>query len=235
MASNSQSANPVAVRAAALVGLVGAAASAALGIVVQAAVQPWTAVSDDRWSYPWTPKQYVGFSLLGAAVDLLIAIGLVGFARSGIARSRRAARWGTGLAVAGTVALTVAQACSILVRDQPVDNGGAGAVSALFGAAAVLLAVGFVLAGVATWRHGAWTGWRAATPFAVGACALALVGLAPTKALPSAVSAFSLSLVALFIALDTHPAPTEGTLAERAVRNPATTRRAGTPADVTVA
>ena len=41
------------IRRAAILGIVGATATAISGVVVQGAVQPETSVSDDRWSYPF--------------------------------------------------------------------------------------------------------------------------------------------------------------------------------------
>ena len=51
-----------------MAGLVGAAATAFSGIVVQAAIQPATNVPDDRWSYPWSSAALVPVSLVYIAL-----------------------------------------------------------------------------------------------------------------------------------------------------------------------
>ncbi|HEX9481915.1 MAG TPA: hypothetical protein VF927_07420, partial [Solirubrobacteraceae bacterium] len=54
------------VRRAAIAGIVGATATAIGGLVVQAVIQPSTAVSDERWSYPWSSSSLVPISILWA-------------------------------------------------------------------------------------------------------------------------------------------------------------------------
>jgi hypothetical protein len=188
-------------RGAAFAGIAGAGITAVAGIVVQAVVQPGTDVSDDHWSYPWSSAAYVRFSLLSALAFALVLVGLIGFARSGAAGPGRLARWGLAGVLAGTALLAIAQLVSILVRHQATDDGGAKAVEAVFSVAAALSAVGLLIVGVQTLRAWRWTGWRRFTPLAAGVSAVVLIGLSPTKALPTGIALYGVGLLALSVAM----------------------------------
>jgi len=198
-------------RRAAIAGSFGAAATAIGGLAVQAIVQPSTTVSDERWSYPWSSTSLVPVSILWASLHVLVFVGVLGFARSGLAGPSRGARVGVSLALAGTALLFVGELASIAVRDQQVDATGAEIVGAIFAVAIVLSAVGFLSAGIATVRARLWRGWRRYAPLGVGICTTALLGLNLTKALPTAVAVYGLCLLAMSVALYTQPAPSSGT------------------------
>ncbi len=187
--------------------IIGAAATTIGGIVVQGIVQPATTVSDHRWSYPWSSGALVPISLLWATLHVLIFVGLLGFARSGLAGPSRSARLGTTLALVGTVLLFVGELASILVRDQRTDDSGAGIVGGVFAVAILLTAVGFLAAGITTVRARLWHGWRRFTPLTAGLVTFALLGLNATKALPTGVAVYGLCLLALGVALYTQPTP----------------------------
>jgi hypothetical protein len=194
-------------RGAAIAGCVGAAATAIGGLAVQAIVQPSTTVSDERWSYPWSSTSLVPVSILWASLHVLVFVGVLGFARSGLAGQSRSARVGVSLALVGTALLFVGELASISVRDRQVDDTGAELVGAIFAVAIVLSAVGFLSAGIATVRARLWRGWRRYAPLGVGVWTTALLGLNLTKALPTAVAVYGLCLLALSVALYTQPAP----------------------------
>ena len=194
-------------RRAAIAGCVGATATAIGGLVVQAAIQPSTTVSDERWSYPWSSGSLVPVSILWASLHVLVFIGILGFARSGLAGESRGARFGVSLALAGTALLFVGELASIAVRDQQVDETGAEIVGAIFAVAIVLSAVGFLASGFATVRARLWRGWRRWAPLGVGVWTTALLGLNVTKGLPTAVAIYGICLLALSIALYTQPVP----------------------------
>jgi hypothetical protein len=187
--------------------IAGAAATTLGGIAVQGIVQPATTVSDHRWSYPWSSGALIPISLLWAALHILVFLGLLGFARSGLAGSSRSARVGTALALAGTALLFVGELASIPIRDQHTDDTGAVIVGAIFAVAILLTAAGFLAAGIATVRARLWHGWRRFTPLTAGIVACGLLGLNVTKALPTGVSIYGLSLLALGVALYTQPTP----------------------------
>ena len=187
--------------------IVGAAATTLGGIVVQGIVQPATTVSDDRWSYPWSSGALVPVSILWASLHLLVFVGLLGFARSGVAGHSRSARLGTALALVGTALLFVGEMASILIRDQRTDDPGAVIVGGIFALAILLTAAGFLAAGIATVRARLWHAWRRFTPLTAGIATCALLGLNVTKALPTGVSIYGLCLLALGVALYTQPTP----------------------------
>lgn len=200
-------ANIDSLRRAAIAGSVGATATAIGGLVVQAIIQPSTTVSDERWSYPWSSSSLVRISILWASLHVLVFVGVVGFARSGLAGKSRSARVGLTLALAGTALLFVGELASIAVRNQQVDDTGAEIVGAIFAIAILLSAVGFLSSGIATVRARLWRGWRRYAPLGVGIWTTALLGLNMTKALPTAVAAYGLCLLALGVALYTQPVP----------------------------
>jgi hypothetical protein len=192
-------------RRAALAGVVGAAATAAGAIVVQAVVQPGTTVPDDRWSYPLSSAALVPMSILWASLHVLVFVGVLGFASSGIAGRTRTARVGLWLALGGTALLFVAELASIPIRSEHVDDTGAVVVGGIFAAASVLMAVGFLATGVSTIRARLWRDWRRFTPLGVGIASCVVVALGSTHALPTGIALYSLSLLALGIALYTKP------------------------------
>lgn len=187
--------------------IVGAAATTLGGIVVQGIIQPATTVPDHRWSYPWSSGALVPVSILWASLHVLVFVGLLGFARSGVAGHTRSARLGTTLTLVGTALLFVGEIASILIRDQRTDDTGAVIVGAIFALAILLTAVGFLAAGIATVRARLWQGWRRFTPLTAGIVTFTLLGLNVTKALPTGVAIYGLCLLALGVALYTQPTP----------------------------
>ena len=187
--------------------IVGATATTLGGIVVQGIVQPGTTVSDQRWSYPWSSGALVPVSILWASLHVLVFVGVLGFARSGVAGHSRSARLGAALALLGTALLFVGELASILIRDQRTDDTGAVIVGGIFALAILLTAAGFLAAGVASVRARLWQSWRRFTPLTAGIVAVALLGLNVTKALPTGVAMYGLCLTALGVALYTQPTP----------------------------
>jgi hypothetical protein len=194
-------------RRAAVSCIVGGAATALAGIAVQGVVQPATTVPHDRWSFPWSSSALVPISVLWASLHVLVFVGVLGFSRSGLAGTSRTGRVGLGLALLGTALLCVGELASIPIRDRHTDDTGAVIVAAIFGAAVVLTAVGFLMAGVATLRAGLWHGWRRFTPLSVGIVGCLLVGVNVTAALPTGVALYGICVLALGIAFYTQPTP----------------------------
>src|SRR5690348_1102015 len=128
-------------RTAGITGIVGAAATTLGGIVVQGIVQPATTVSDHRWSYPWSSSALVPVSILWASLHVLVFVGVLGFARSGVAGHGRGARVGSALALVGTALLFVGEVASIPIRDQHTNDTGAVIVGGIFADAILLTAV----------------------------------------------------------------------------------------------
>ncbi len=197
---------PSSVRRAGLLGAIGGALTIISG-AVQGIVQRASDVSDEMWSYPWSSDAYVAVSLVLAALYVLVFIGVLGFARSGVAGPGRSARVGTVVALTGTAVLFAAQLLSIPIADQRLDDTGAGLVGACFGLGSLLAAVGFIVAGIATVRARRWDGWRRYVPLATGISFAALLGLAVTPALAIAAALYGMCLTALGVALWTQPTP----------------------------
>ena len=182
----------------------GASIIATGGVVTQRA-QASSGVSDQVWSYPWSPETSIWISLSWAFAQALLVVGAWGLRRSSAAGSTRAARPGLTLAVLGTSLIVVGHLASIPVRDQSIHATGPQIVGAVFGLGTVLSAIGFLVAGSATVKAKRWYGWQRFAPLALGVSTLALIGLEFTKALPTAVGIYALCFLALGIALRTRP------------------------------
>jgi len=198
---------PSSIRRAGLLGAIGGALTALSGVIVQGFVQPASDVSDEMWSYPWSTTAYVSVSLLYALFYALVFLGVLGFARSGVAGPGRGARVGTVLALTGTAVVFAAELLSIPIADQRVGETGTVLASACFAGGTLVSAIGFIVAGVATVRARRWDGWRRFVPLATGIWLAALNGLAPTPALATGTAVYGLLITALGVALWTQPAP----------------------------
>jgi hypothetical protein len=199
--------NTTTIRRAGILGVLGGALTTLSGVLVQGVVLPASDVSDEMWSYPWESGAFVTVSAVYAVLHALVFVGILGYARSGVAGTGRGARAGTTIALAGTAVLLVAELLSIPVADQRLDDTGPGLVGACFGLGTALSAVGFIVAGVATVRAARWDGWRRFVPLATGVWLAILVGLAMTAALAFGVGLYGLLIAALGVALVTQPTP----------------------------
>ncbi|MCY7341211.1 MAG: hypothetical protein LH603_05000 [Pseudonocardia sp.] len=195
------------IRRAGIAGIVGGALTALSGAAVATYVVPATDVPDTMWSYPWSSGALVPVSIAYAVLHGLVIVGLLGFARSGVAGDGRAARLGPMIAVAGTAILLLAELLSILIADQRMDDTGPMLVGACFGVGTIVSAVGFLVAGGATVAARRWDGWRRFTPLATGIWLVAMIVLVNTAALAASVTVYGGLLVALGVALATQPAP----------------------------
>jgi hypothetical protein len=195
-----------AVRTTACALIAGALLTAAGGVIGQV-VQASTEVSDDLFRYPWETDPFILAMAVLAVAFGLVFVGLVGLQRSGLAGASPPARIGLGLALAGAALFVVAHLASIPVREQEVDDTGAGLVGGLFALATVLTGIGLTAAGWAAARARLWEGWRRFTPLACGIWALLLVGLVFTSVMPLAIAVFAALLLAIGAGLLTRPTP----------------------------
>ena len=195
------------IRHLAMAGIVGGGATAISGVVIQAVVQPASTIPAEMWSYPWPSDTFVPVTLVFAGFHLLVFLGLLGFARSGLAGPGRTARVGMRLAMAGTAVFFAAELASIPINDQRMDDPGPMIVGGIFGLAVLLTAVGLLLAGWATLRAGQWRDWRRFVPLAAGIWTAVLVGMSATSALPTGVGIYGLCILLLGLALYTQPTP----------------------------
>jgi hypothetical protein len=203
--------------------IAGASIHAAGGIVGQV-VRASTDVSDDLFRYPWTSDAFVALSLSEAVAFGLGVVGFAGLRASGVAGPTRAARVGLGLALTGSALFAITQLASIFVRDQPWDDGAAGALGGLFGLGTLLLGAGLTAAGVAARRAGRWEGWRPTALLACGVWTLGMLGIVLTDVMPLGVAVMGLLQLSVGIGLLTRPiaapasARTDGTTASIALR-----------------
>lgn len=182
--------------------IAGAAATALTGLVVQAVVVPTTDVADDRWSYPFRPAPFVAVTAAYLVFHLLVAIGLVDFARSGIAGQSRAAQRGNALTIAGTLTLGAGEAASLPFRNASTDDTSALIAGGVFGLGILLSAIGFLVVGVATKRAGVWCDWRRVLPLVTGIWCVVLLIVPPAlpKLLPGSVAVYGACLLAIAVA-----------------------------------
>lgn len=170
------------------------------GALITAAYRNASPISDEQLSYPWDGATAITTSLIWGITQVLIMVGLMAFARSGAAPTTPG-RVGARLAVAGAVLYVIAHALSLVAYDAPLDHPISVAVLSCFGIGTLLTAVGLIIAGTATLRSGAWSGWRRYTPLILGAWMVAMMPLQFTPALPLAVGIYALAVMGLGLAL----------------------------------
>jgi hypothetical protein len=160
------------------------------GVAVQGLVIPLTDVSDDRFSYPWSPTALVWVSLLYAVLHVLIAYGL------GAVRDRtgtRAGRSGLTVAAGATLLLFAGEIASIPLRDRLLEDTTVGVVTGLlFGLGTLVSALAMLVAGIAEVR-------ARRTPFSVavltsGVVTAALLGLILTPVMALAIGIYGASV-----------------------------------------
>lgn len=170
------------------------------GALITAAHRTASPISDEQQSYPWDGATAITTSLIWGITQVLIVVGLMAFARSGAAPTT-AGRFGARLAVAGAALYVIAHALSLVAYDAPLDDPISIAVLSCFGVGTTLTAVGLIIAGTATLRSGAWSGWRRYTPLILGAWMVAMMPLQFTPALPLAVGIYALAVMGVGLAL----------------------------------
>jgi hypothetical protein len=173
----------------------------AIGAIATQIVQASTSVSDDLWRYPWSSHTApIAWAIFGT-MEALVLFGVLAWRHSGVAGSGRAAQVGLPLAVAGTALIVAGHFASMPVRNETIHQTGAQLVAGIFGVGTVLSAAGLLLAGWATLRAGVWRDWRRLVPLTIGLVTAALIGVQPTKALPTGLAVYSLAFAALGVGL----------------------------------
>ncbi|WP_020386817.1 hypothetical protein [Kribbella catacumbae] len=162
------------------------------GVAVQALVIPLTDVSDDRFSYPWSPAALLWVSLLYAVFHVLIAYGLWAVRdRAGT----RAGRGGLTLAAGATLLLFAGEIASIPLRDRPLDDATVGlATGLLFGLGTLVSALAMLVAGIAEVR-------ARRSPFSIAVLASGLVTAALLALILTPVMALAIGIYGASIAV----------------------------------
>src|SRR5260370_17810540 len=106
-------------------------------------------------SYPLSPHDFRLGQIFFGLTQVLMALGIVALARSGIAGHGRRAVIGAYLAVAGFVITVPGELVLALVANAGTDSGSANAASSVFGIGVLLADVGLILFGVSALRTSA--------------------------------------------------------------------------------
>jgi hypothetical protein len=186
--------------------LAGAALIVAAGVqadggILTAAYRTDSPVNDDLLRYPWQGASAAASTITWGVTQLMITGALVVFACCGATGSSRSGKVGAWLAVGGGVLFSLGHAATLVSLDATIDDPAGAVVMGLFGLGTLLNAVGFILAGVATERAGWWSGWCRFTPLVVGIATVVLIPLQFTSLLPVTVALYSLTLIALGVAM----------------------------------
>ena len=166
-------------------------------------------VPDSQFSYPLTAAGFVAIQLWFCVQHLGLLAGQVALRSSGVAGPGRAVAWGHGLGIAGMALLTLTELLAIAAADDPYPSSLTNVLDALYGVASLAIGVGLVIVGAAVRRVGAWTGWRAWLPLALGVWVFVpmtpaiMAGFLPARL---AISAWMLLYAALGWALASQPA-----------------------------
>jgi hypothetical protein len=161
-------------RASGLYCVIGAAIAAAGAIWVSAAPP---SVSPDRVSFPFTPATFRFTEVLWTLTHVLVLLGVIGLARSGLTGPSRTGRIGSWVAVAGMALLVPAEAGYVFAANAAENSATDNALSAVFGLAVPVAGIGLLLAGAATLRSGRWPGPGRYAPLLCGVLAFALVAV----------------------------------------------------------
>ena len=166
-------------------------------------------VPDSQFSYPLTAAGFVAIQLWFCVQHLGLLAGQVALRSSGVAGPGRAVAWGHGLGIAGMALLTLTELLAIAAADDPYPSSLTNVLDALYGVASLAIGVGLIIVGAAVRRVGAWTGWRAWLPLALGVWVFVpmtpaiMAGFLPARL---AISAWMLLYAALGWALASRPA-----------------------------
>ncbi|TDO54463.1 hypothetical protein EV643_101252 [Kribbella sp. VKM Ac-2527] len=152
-------------RTAGTIGLWAGLLGAASGILL--IVYP-AAVSDDRFSYPFTAS---GFTLIQSfffVQHVCIAVLIAALWISGAAGRGRIGRIGVGGSVLWMLGLGVTELVAISAKDSPYPSPRTDTIEALYGVTSTGIGVFLIIAGIAVLRARQWTGWQRWLPLALG-------------------------------------------------------------------
>ncbi len=161
-------------RASGLYCVIGAVIAVAGAIWVSAATP---SVPPDRVSFPFTPATFRFTEVLWTLTHVLVLLGVIGLARSGLMGPSRTGRIGSWVAVAGMALLVPAELGYVFAANAAENSAADNVLSAVFGLAVPVAGIGLLLAGAATVRAGRWPGPGRYAPLLCGVLAFALVAV----------------------------------------------------------
>jgi hypothetical protein len=166
-----------------------------------------SSVSTDLTRYPYAAHTFVLTELLWTLAHILVLVGFVGFVRSDLAGPTRRARIGLRLALVGLVLMIPLEFGFVFAASTKETDAYPLTLSSLFGLATVLIAVGMILAGVATLRTRRAYGWRRFVPLACGLSAVVLMPMQLTGVDLLGIAGFFFTFVILSSAVASRPEP----------------------------
>src|ERR1700744_140341 len=167
------------------------------GAVLSAIVQGSGSVPDDLVRYPFSHNAYLPFTVFAAVCHLLMLVGIVYLARSGLAGDSRSGRVGLGCVIAGFALLFVCEWAQLPFADQLTSSTGPSIVDGGFGLATLLLAGGMMALGIATLRQPSFDSWRRDAPLICGLLSLIVIPIQFTPALWVGITLLCLGYVVL--------------------------------------
>jgi hypothetical protein len=143
------------------------------GAVIAAVGATWSStisssVSPSQVSYPFTPATFRFTEGLWTLTHLLVLLGVLALACSGLAGSSRPARTGVWLAVTGMALLVPCELGYVFLAHAAEGSTGDDILGSAFGVAVPLAGIGFIMAGVTTLRAGRWQGPGRFMPVFIG-------------------------------------------------------------------
>lgn len=177
----------------------------ALGGIVTGFIPP--AVSPDLYSYPYTPTGFLVAQFVFMINHVLLLVGMLGLAYSGVVGSGLFGRVGVWISIVGMAALALCEIGAMTLATSPYPGPGTGFMEAAYGVSTILIGAGLTVSGVAVARTGEWRGWRRYATLACGVAVFAIVlpgVFGPFLAGRLALTAWMLMFAALGWALYTH-------------------------------
>jgi hypothetical protein len=152
------------------------------GAVIAVAGTTWLSiappsVSPDRVSFPVTPATFRFTEVLWTLTHVLVLLGVIGLARSGLAGASRTGRIGARIAVGGMALLVPAELGYVFAANAAENSAIDNVLSAAFGVAVPVAGIGLILAGTAILRSGRWPGGGRYAPLLCGVLAFALIAV----------------------------------------------------------
>lgn len=171
------------------------------GGLLAASLRASSPVPDDHLNFPLSGSVATSAEAVWGAGQLAFLVTLEAFRRRPVLTSSRTGRIGGLVALVGGILFAGGHlACMLFPNALTSDPAGVTAVS-MFAAGSVFTAAGFLTAGVAVLRWGAWTAWRRFTPLLVGVWMLVMIPLQFTGLLQVAVGVYAATVVCFGLAL----------------------------------
>lgn len=152
-------------RTAGTIGLWAGLLGAASGILL--IVYP-AAVSDDRFSYPFTATGYTLIQSFFFVQHLGLAVLIAALWTSGVAGRGGIGRIGVGGSVLWLLGLAAVELAAISAKDSLYPSPRTDTIETWYGVTSISIGVFLVIAGIAVVRARVWTGWQRWLPLALG-------------------------------------------------------------------